>query len=188
VPDRDAGDTRQRFLAVAQELFASQGYAGTSIADIANRLGMSKASLYYHFRSKEDMIDALLAVPLAAYAELAETASAGRHTAEELLAAVIDTTVAARGLSDTIGNDPSVQAVLGRRAEQHQIQQINDALVAGLAGPRPGATAKIRAHAAFVVAKQGTLAVMAAGGGRLSRGQRAELVAAALRALSGPDR
>ena len=188
MPDTDAGDTRQRILAVAQELFASQGYAGTSIADIANRLGMSKASLYYHFRSKADIIDELLAAPLAAYTELAENASAGRHTAEELLAAIIAMTVDARALSDTMGNDPSVQAVLGGRAAQHQIQQINDALVAALAGPRPGATAKIRAHAAFVVAKQGTLAVMAAGGGRLSRGQRAELMAAALRALSGPDR
>jgi AcrR family transcriptional regulator len=188
MPNTETGDTRQRILAVAQELFASQGYAGTSIADIANRLGLSKASLYYHFKSKTDIIDELLAGPLAAYVELAQNAAAGRHTVEELLAAIIDTTVAARALSDMMGNDPSVQAVLGRRAEQHQIQQINDALVAALAGPRPGTTAKTRAFAALVVAKQGTLAVMATGGGRLSRAQRAELVAAALRALGGPDR
>jgi TetR/AcrR family transcriptional regulator, regulator of cefoperazone and chloramphenicol sensitivity len=41
-------DTRRAILAVAQELFAAQGYAGTSVADITGRLGMSKAALYYH--------------------------------------------------------------------------------------------------------------------------------------------
>jgi AcrR family transcriptional regulator len=45
-------DTRQRILDIARELFATQGYAGTSIAHIATRLGTTKAALYYHFQSK----------------------------------------------------------------------------------------------------------------------------------------
>lgn len=51
----DAGRTRDRLLAVATELFITQGYGGTSLREIAERLGISKAAIYYHFRSKEDI-------------------------------------------------------------------------------------------------------------------------------------
>ena len=53
-------DTRQRILAVAQELFIDQGYDGTSLREIADRLGFTKAALYYHFRSKDEILVALL--------------------------------------------------------------------------------------------------------------------------------
>jgi AcrR family transcriptional regulator len=46
----DDPGTRARILAIALELFAEQGFAGTSVADIAGRLGTTKAALYYHFR------------------------------------------------------------------------------------------------------------------------------------------
>ena len=76
VPDKRG--TRRAILAVAQELFAAQGYAGTSVADIANRLGMSKAALYYHFRSKTEILRALLEEPVAAYSRLVGSAAAGQ--------------------------------------------------------------------------------------------------------------
>lgn len=60
-----ADDTRQRILDVAVDLFIEQGYAGTSVRDISERLGMTKGSLYYHFASKEDLLSALL-MPLVA--------------------------------------------------------------------------------------------------------------------------
>jgi TetR/AcrR family transcriptional regulator, cholesterol catabolism regulator len=46
---------RQVILEAAAELFASRGYAGTSIRDIAEAVSMKTASLYYHFPSKEDL-------------------------------------------------------------------------------------------------------------------------------------
>jgi AcrR family transcriptional regulator len=52
-------DTRQRILDVALELFINQGYDGTSLRQIAERLGVTKAALYYHFASKEDLLLAL---------------------------------------------------------------------------------------------------------------------------------
>jgi AcrR family transcriptional regulator len=49
-------DTRQRALDVALELFAEQGYEKTSLREIADRLDVTKAALYYHFASKEALL------------------------------------------------------------------------------------------------------------------------------------
>jgi AcrR family transcriptional regulator len=53
-------DTRQRILDVSSELFVEQGYDGTSLREIAERLGISKAALYYHFAGKDQILFALL--------------------------------------------------------------------------------------------------------------------------------
>jgi AcrR family transcriptional regulator len=55
-----SADTRERILAVSSELFIQQGYEGTSLREIADRLGITKAALYYHFRSKDEILRALL--------------------------------------------------------------------------------------------------------------------------------
>jgi len=64
VPDGETahprGDTRERIQAVALELFAEQGYEKTSLREIAERLGVTKAALYYHFKSKEDIVSSLV--------------------------------------------------------------------------------------------------------------------------------
>lgn len=49
-------DTRQRIQDVALELFAEQGYERTSLREIAERLAVTKAALYYHFKTKEDIL------------------------------------------------------------------------------------------------------------------------------------
>jgi AcrR family transcriptional regulator len=54
------GDTRARIQAVAVELFTEQGYDKTSLREIAERLDVTKAALYYHFKSKEDIIRSLI--------------------------------------------------------------------------------------------------------------------------------
>ncbi|MFD7444265.1 TetR/AcrR family transcriptional regulator [Streptomyces sp. NPDC059909] len=50
------GNTRQRIQDVALELFAEQGYEKTSLREIAERLQVTKAALYYHFKTKEDIV------------------------------------------------------------------------------------------------------------------------------------
>jgi AcrR family transcriptional regulator len=52
-------DTRERILDVALDLFTEQGYDGTSLRQISEQLGVTKAALYYHFESKEDILMAL---------------------------------------------------------------------------------------------------------------------------------
>jgi AcrR family transcriptional regulator len=50
------GDTRQRIQDVALELFAEQGYEKTSLREIAEHLDVTKAALYYHFKTKEEIL------------------------------------------------------------------------------------------------------------------------------------
>ncbi|MFD0967687.1 TetR/AcrR family transcriptional regulator [Plantactinospora endophytica] len=54
------GDTRSRIQTVALELFTEQGYEKTSLREIAERLGVTKAALYYHFKSKDDIVDSIV--------------------------------------------------------------------------------------------------------------------------------
>src|SRR5271165_2048541 len=54
--DPVATSTRDRILDIALELFADQGYDKTSLRDISDRLGTTKAALYYHFERKEDIL------------------------------------------------------------------------------------------------------------------------------------
>ena len=56
-------DTRQRILDVALDLFTEQGYDGTSLREIAEQLGITKAAIYYHFESKEDILDGAAHAP-----------------------------------------------------------------------------------------------------------------------------
>ena len=58
-PRNQGAETRERILDVAQELFTQQGYDKTSLRDIAERLGITKAALYYYFERKEDILLAL---------------------------------------------------------------------------------------------------------------------------------
>ncbi|MFC3960934.1 TetR/AcrR family transcriptional regulator [Nocardia jiangsuensis] len=57
--DKRRSDTRERIRTVAMELFGERGYDKTSLREIADRLGVTKAALYYHFRTKEDIVVSL---------------------------------------------------------------------------------------------------------------------------------
>jgi len=53
-------DTRARLRELSLQLFAEQGYEKTSLREIAEHLGVTKAALYYYFKSKEDIVRSLV--------------------------------------------------------------------------------------------------------------------------------
>lgn len=57
---RRRGDTRERIQAIAVRLFADRGYDNTSLREIAEELGVTKAALYYHFKTKEELVSSLI--------------------------------------------------------------------------------------------------------------------------------
>ena len=55
-----AGDTKERILETALELFAQSGYLGTSMSDIAGELGITKGALYKHYTSKQEILNSIV--------------------------------------------------------------------------------------------------------------------------------
>ncbi|MFF4789954.1 TetR/AcrR family transcriptional regulator [Streptomyces sp. NPDC001276] len=76
------GNTRQRIQDVALELFAEQGYEKTSLREIAERLDVTKAALYYHFKTKEEILVSLFESLTRPMEELIEWGRRQPHTLE----------------------------------------------------------------------------------------------------------
>ncbi|ARN81816.1 TetR/AcrR family transcriptional regulator [Methylocystis bryophila] len=61
-----ASETRQQIVAVADRLFYEHGYEATSFADIAKDVGLSRGNFYYHFKSKDEILHAVIEQRMAA--------------------------------------------------------------------------------------------------------------------------
>lgn len=57
---KEADERKNEILDAADELFAKKGFDGTSTNDILAKVGIARGTLYYHFKSKEDIMDALI--------------------------------------------------------------------------------------------------------------------------------
>lgn len=88
----ERGNTKQEILEASLELFSVQGFEATSISQIANAVGIRKASLYSHFESKQEILDTLVSQVLTQYGEHSVLTARGSHalpqTADGLVALV----------------------------------------------------------------------------------------------------
>src|SRR5690242_17667293 len=103
--------TRSRILTAALELMADHGFAATSTREVCEQMGFTKAALYYHFPSKDDLLAELVA-PLAADLRgvlpgngMAATAAARR----QVLAAYVELVLTHADLIRVLYEDPSVR-------------------------------------------------------------------------------
>src|ERR1700687_1069495 len=76
-------DTRDRVLVVAQALFAERGYRGTSLRDIAKRIGIKAPSLLHHFPSKQQLYLAVLDKMFESLEDAANAIAWGRESRQE---------------------------------------------------------------------------------------------------------
>jgi AcrR family transcriptional regulator len=146
-------DTRVRIQQVALELFAEQGYERTSLREIAERLGVTKAALYYHFKSKEDIvrsftedyfcrIDALIA--------WGRGQRPGPRTAEELLDRYITIVIESGEVFRFLERNQAT--IHGTEDGKHRFTQFRPrlaALMEIITGPDAPPRSRIRAAAAI---------------------------------------
>jgi AcrR family transcriptional regulator len=112
--------TRGAILATARKLFATHGYDATSLQMIADAMDVTKANVYYYFRTKSDILEALLDASIAAFdAMLAEVARirGRRARAEVLVAGFAEQVVANRALSPLGQTDPGMRRNVRINAE-----------------------------------------------------------------------
>jgi AcrR family transcriptional regulator len=85
--------THDKLRREASALFARRGYGGTSMSEIAERVGVRKASLYNYYASKADLLLDLLEKSLEQWEEACRASLAGETTVEERLAAYLGSAV-----------------------------------------------------------------------------------------------
>ena len=125
--------TREEILSAAAGLFATVGYKGTSLQDIAGAVGCSKATLLYHFATKEMILATLVAPPVRDLATLVESfgglsANAARDRAIE---GFVDLVLTYRKEIATIFHD---LLYLLNAPSFEGLKELTDQLAAALAG------------------------------------------------------
>jgi len=103
-----AADTRARILDTALGLFGERGFEGTTLQQIADLLGVTKAALYYHFKSKDDLLEALVAPAITSLEDLIARHEASPDTParrRRFIEDYIDTVLAHRRLLAYMASD-----------------------------------------------------------------------------------
>jgi AcrR family transcriptional regulator len=153
-------DTRQRALDVALELFTEQGYEKTSLREIADRLGIKKASLYYHFPSKEALLAGIMDNLLAPVDELVAWSQTQPRTAETRQEVVRRIAAAVRGpwsrwFQFAQANEPTLR---DHQKEGEQMRGRLLGLFTAVVDPAAEPRQQVRSLLALVAVHLGTLA------------------------------
>ena len=75
----EKSSTREEILEIALDLFSVNGYEATSISQIADAVGIRKASLYSHFGSKQEIMDSVMEMVLSGFEESPMLSGAARE-------------------------------------------------------------------------------------------------------------
>lgn len=137
--------TRERLIDVATELFRSHSIAGTSLQMISDELGITKSAIYYHFRTRDELLEAVLEPLIAKLQELVDEASThrgARAQADAMLRGFAALAVANRTLIPVLTGDAAVGEVLRSRRDWAAIVARQMQL---LAGAQPGMAGEVGA-------------------------------------------
>ena len=147
-------DTRSRMQKVALELFAEQGYEKTSLREIAERLGVTKAALYYHFKSKEDIVHSFTDdyfSELDALVEWAKEQPRGEENRREILDRYVSIVLASSEVFRFLEqNRASVQSMEAGKERFARVRARLDGLVDVLVGAEAPLRDRVRAATAVL--------------------------------------
>ena len=113
-------DTRDRILEVALDLFIEEGYEKVSLREVAERVGVTKAALYYHFSSKEEILKALVEPLLSVGGQMAEALESRPSCAAwaKSWVAAVEQILAKRRLFELVQNNQTTFHALAHDLEQ----------------------------------------------------------------------
>jgi AcrR family transcriptional regulator len=140
-------DTRTRLVQTALRLFTEHGVEGTSLQMIADALGVTKAAVYYHFKTKDEITEAVTAPGIRELDALVVRAAAlKRHGAQVdlLLDGFVDLVVRHRMLVALFSSDPGVARAIAK-SSHGDMEGFGQALLGVLAGPDPDTSARVTA-------------------------------------------
>jgi AcrR family transcriptional regulator len=137
-------DRRIAQLALAR--FRVSGFVGTSIADLAGALGVSKAAIYYHYRSKDALLHHLVDPLLDAIDACIQDHSTPARTPRQLLGAYLAVLLTHRQVVPLIATDV---AVLNHPSIGPRLHAQNQQLQSLLTAPNTDVAARLRAEAAL---------------------------------------
>jgi TetR/AcrR family fatty acid metabolism transcriptional regulator len=83
------GDKRERILTSAMRIFASKGFFGAKVSDIADDAGVADGTIYLYFKSKDDLLISLFEEQMLKVNEVLTSAMAGASTADQKLRSFI---------------------------------------------------------------------------------------------------
>jgi AcrR family transcriptional regulator len=136
----------RRIARLALDRFRVGGFVGTSIADLAGALGVSKAAIYYHYRSKDALLHHLVDPLLDAIDVCIGDHNQPRRTAQQLLGAYLAVLLAHRQVVPLIATDV---AVLNHPSIGPRLHAQNQQLQSLLTAPNTDVAARLRAEAAL---------------------------------------
>ncbi len=140
-------DTRTRLLQTALRLFTEHGVEGTSLQMIADALGVTKAAVYYHFKTKDEITEAVAAPGIRELEILVLQAAAQKRRGAQvdlLLEGFVDLVVRHRTLVALFSSDPGVARAISKSAHGG-MEGFGQALLGILAGPEPDTAARVTA-------------------------------------------
>lgn len=91
-----AATTREQIVDAADDLFYRQGFEHTSFADIAGVVGISRGNFYHHFKSKDEILDAVIEARLAKTQAMLDGWAAGGETPADRIGSFIGILIANR--------------------------------------------------------------------------------------------
>lgn len=140
------GDTRTRLLQTALRLFTEHGVEGTSLQMIADALGVTKAAVYYHFKTKAEITEAVAEPGVRELDELVLRAAAQKRRGAQvdlLLEGYVDLVIRHRALVALFSSDPGLIRAIEKST--HGMEGFGRALLGILAGPDPDTPARVNA-------------------------------------------
>jgi AcrR family transcriptional regulator len=144
-----ANDTRQRLIDVAVQLFTKHSFAGTSLQMIADELGITKAAVYHHFHTREELLVAVVEPLRTQLQTIVETAEAqrGPHArAEHMLTGYAALAVRNRALMSVLAADAGVIGMLRTHPDMGELVNRQVKL---LADAHPGPAGPVNAALVF---------------------------------------